>query len=189
VSELHRAVGRAGRFLDSVYALGLGIDAGDFVIPPHEAHGRLPAGGPRSGVIAVEGESELQLGLYLDPRDQRDSGTIIEETSHLLCLAWHAARELPVSPLALEIQGEVDRFVFARGCGDDPLAHFENVAWEDWLGGDTRSRYEKAHRVAARYCRGLERRFPQRSDVPALLCELRAFYRASPQDKLHASRP
>ncbi len=50
-----------------------------------------------------------------------------------------------------------------------------------------RERYEAAHRAAHLYCRSLSRRYPRRSDTPALLHELRAFYRAPAEEKLRAS--
>ena len=43
---------------------------------------------------------------------------------------------------------------------------------------------EAAHRAALHYCRALARRFPARADTPGLLCELRRFYRAAPEQKL-----
>ncbi len=130
---------------------------------------------------------ELLLGLYLDPCDRGDPDTVVEETSHLLCLAWHAAHDRRVSRLTLELQGEVDRYAVARLQGRDGFGHFERFAWADWMDAETRGLYEAAHRAARRYCRRLTRRFPERRDTPALLSELRGFYRASPEQKLHAA--
>jgi hypothetical protein len=50
----------------------------------------------------------------------------------------------------------------------------------------TRGLYQTAHGTALRYCRALTRRFPLRCDTPALLSELRRFYRATPDQKLHS---
>ena len=184
---LRASVARTARWLSSVYALDLDFDAASFVIE-HEGGDRpLVPGGPRSGVLAVEHDEELQLGLFLDPRDRADSGTIVEETSHLVCLAWHATWDLPISALVLEIQGEIDRFLFASSRGGHPFAHFEHFQWADWLDATVWSRYQVAHRAAHRYCRNLRRRFSRPLDTPALLTELRAFYRASPQAKMRAA--
>ena len=184
--DVERAVSRAGRWLASAYALDLDFEPGDFVIRPEAAEQELPRDrpNPRSGLVAVEKGGVLRLGLYLDERDRDDMGTILEETSHLVCLAWHAERDLPVSCLVLEIQADVDRFLYARACGADPLAHFERFRWADWLDDETRARYETAHAVAGRYCRHLARRFRRPSDTEGLLSELRRFYRASPQAKM-----
>jgi hypothetical protein len=80
----------------------------------------------------------------------------------------------------------VDRFVFARlaSVGPGALAHFENFRLADGLEPASRQRYELANERAHHYCQSLERRFPSRADTPALLSELRRFYRASPGAKL-----
>jgi len=109
---------------------------------------------------------------------------VVEETSHLLCLAWHAAHDRPVSRLTLELQGEVDRYVVARLQGRDGFDHFSGFSWAAGMDTATRELYSAAHRSALRYCRVLARRFPERADTPALLSELRRFYRAGPEQKL-----
>ena len=191
IAAVRVAVGRVAGWLADVYALELGIRAEEFVIslPPKRAQELLPAG-CRSGVILVEERGEARVGLHLAPEDHGNEGTLVEETSHLVCLAWHAARELPITRLLLELQADVDRFVFSRLVGErtdrDALTHFERFRWADGLDEDSRSRYELAHERAHRYCRWLNARFPRRADTPALLSELRRFYRASPESKLRA---
>lgn len=175
--------------LDGVYALDLDIDPEDFLVslPPERAQEWLPSG-CRSGLVLVEEADEIQVGMHLDPRDHDDAGTVVEETSHLVCLAWHAAQDLPVSLLVLELQAEVDRFVLPRLRREpDAMTHFEAFRWADGLEPAALERYEVAHQRAHRYCRSLERRFPAHSDTPGLLGELRRFYRASPETKLSAA--
>ena len=186
------AVGSMAGWLAEVYALELGIRAEDFVLslPKERARELLPAG-CRSGVILVEQRGEARVGLHLDPEDHCNEGTLVEETSHLVCLAWHAARDLPISRLMLELQADIDRFVFSRLIAlrrdRDALTHFECFRWADGLDADARERYEVAHERAHHYCRRLNDRFPRRADTPALLSELRRFYRASPEEKLRAA--
>ena len=159
------AVGRVAGWLADVYALELGFRAEDFVIslPSKRARELLPAG-CRSGVILVEERGAAQLGLHLDPEDHGNEGTLVEETSHLVCLAWHAAMELPVSRLMLELQADVDRFVWKRLVGEhsdrEALTHFECFRWADGLDAADRNRYELAHDRAHHYCRRLTDRFP-----------------------------
>ena len=182
-------VGRVASWLVDVYALDLAIDPERFVLSlsPESASALLPVG-CRSGLLVVERPGELQLGLHLAPEDRDRTGTVVEETSHLVCLAWHAARDLPISLLVLELQAEIDRFVFARlGArrgARRALSHFERFRFAQDLEPVARARYEIAHARAHRYCRGLAQRFPRRADTPALLGELRRFYRASPEKKL-----
>jgi hypothetical protein len=54
------------------------------------------------------------------------------------------------------------------------------------MDAESRGRYEAAHHAALRYCRRLDRRYPERRDTPALLSELRCFYRAPSEQKLRA---
>ena len=186
-SCLVRAVAAAGRWLTGIYRLDLGIRAENFMLSPEDARSLLPGDAPRSGVVVLDEGRELLLGLYLDPCDRGDPDTVVEETSHLLCLAWHAAHGRRVSRLTLELQGDVDRYAVARLQGREGFGHFERFVWADWMDAETRGLYEAAHRAALRYCQRLNRRFPERRDTPALLSELRSFYRASPEQKLHAA--
>ena len=184
---LARRVALVQRWLTSIYRLDLPHQAHEFVIPAEQARALLPQRSPRSGVLALEEGDTLWLGVYLDPRDRRDRRALVEETSHWVCLAWHAAHGRRVSLLLLELQGEVDQYAVSRLRGRDGLRHFRDFRWDDWMDAAERERYEAAHRAAHRYCRSLSRRYPRRSDTPALLHELRAFYRAPAEAKLRAS--
>jgi hypothetical protein len=137
--------------------------------------------------VVVEGDEAVCVGLYLDPRDREDPDAIVEETSHFVCVAWHASQNRPVSRLVLELQSEVDRYAVSRLTGGDPLRHFRRFRWAAWMDEETRGLYRRAHQAGHRYCRALSRRFPARCDTPGLLAELRRFYRASPEHKLHAA--
>jgi hypothetical protein len=186
-ADLLAAVATAQRWLTAIYRLELDLCAEQFVVDPQTALTLLPPGSPRSGVVVVEEPEELSLGIYVDDRDANDPWTVLEETSHLLYLAWLADRDWSVSRLVLEFQSEVDRYAVVRAAGEDGLEHFEAVEWGDWMDHPTRELYATAHRCARRYCRSLERRYPRRSDTPGLLSELRRFYRAAPDQKLNAA--
>jgi hypothetical protein len=191
-TPLETSVGRVAGWLVELYALDLGIRAEDHVLSiSHEDAQRVLPAGCRSGVVVLEEAGELQLGLHLAPEDRSDEGTLVEETSHLVCLAWHGGRDLPVSQLILELQADVDRFVFARLAAlrsdRDALVHFERFHFAAGLSRDVRARYSLANARAHAYCRGLCERFPHSRDTPALVAELRRFYRASPETKLRAA--
>jgi hypothetical protein len=185
VTALHRAVARAERWLTRIYRLDLELRASHCVVSCETARSLLPDGAPRTGVLAIDAGEELQLGLYVDPRDARNPDTVVEETSHLLCLAWHATHDRPISRLTLELQSEVDRYAVARLEGRDGFGHFSRFSWAAGMDAATRGLYVAAHRAALRYCRELTRRYPLRADTPDLLAELRRFYRAGPERKLH----
>ena len=185
--SLLRAVADAQHWITSIYRLDLDLRAEQFVVDPATALSLLPPDSPRSGLIVVEEPAEISVGIYIDAADIDDPWTVIEETSHLLYLAWLADHDWSVSRLVLEFQSEVDRYAVARLKGRDGLASFEAFSWCDWMDAPTRERYAAAHRRARRYCRSLERRYPGRPDTPALLSELRHFYRAAPDQKLNAA--
>lgn len=186
-SPLLRAVARAQVWLTAIYRLELDLSAEQFVVDPQLAQQLLPPDSPRSGVLVIEDSDELSVGLYLHAEDARDPDAVLEETSHLLYLAWLADREWSVSRLVLELQSEVDRYAVARVRGREALEHFGDYGWCDWVDAEARELYETAHRSAHRYCRELERRYPRRSDTPELLSALRRFYRAPPDQKLRFS--
>lgn len=185
VAATRRQVFRAQRRLLSLYRLDVAPCAWRFLLSPDEVRAWLPEGAPRTGLLALEEDGELWIGLYLDPRDLGDPDTVVEETSHFVCLAWHAEQGRRVSALALELQSEIDRYLLARLDGRDPLAHFREFEFDGWMDAATRERYEVAHAAGHRYCRALDGRFPRRRDLPELLAELRGFYRAPTSAKLH----
>jgi hypothetical protein len=186
-ASLCRAIEDAQRWITSIYRLDLDLRAEQFVVDPDTALSLLPPDSPRSGLVVVEEPTEISVGIYIDAADVDDPWTVIEETSHLLYLAWLADRDWSVSRLVLEFQSEVDRYAVARLSGRDGLGCFEGFTWCDGMDAPTRERYATAHDRARRYCRSLERRYPHRSDTPALLSELRHFYRAAPDQKLNAA--
>lgn len=189
---LGQRVGQVAGWLTAVYALELDFEAEHFVLDlgSEEARELLPSG-CKSGLVVWEQPGGMELGVHLAPEDREQEGTVIEETSHLVCVAWHASRDLPVSPLILELQAEVDRFAFARlredGVDRHALAHFERFRFAAGLEPAVRARYEMAHERAHAYCRALDQRYPRRADTPRLVSELRRFYRASPDAKLRAA--
>jgi len=184
---LRAAVARAERWLTRIYRLDLPVAAAHCVISPEAARKLLPASAPRTGLVVVDEGDTVELGLYVDPRDAADPDTVIEETSHLLCVAWHAAHDRRVSRLTLELQSEVDRYAVARLQGRDGFRHFERFAWAGHLDAAGRELYATAHRAGLRYCRTLARRYPERADTPGLLAELRRYYRLAPDRKLQAA--
>jgi hypothetical protein len=118
-----------------------------------------------------------------------DYCTALEGVSHFVYSTWRLDRDAPVSLLELETQAEVDKyaatiFLVAHQQGGTYPAQvharlFDRVSFDARLEPEQYDRYRTAHRCAAQYCRGLERRFVQRGEarIEALLRELRKFYR------------
>jgi hypothetical protein len=125
-----------------------------------------------------------------------DYCTALEGVSHFVYSTWRLDRDAPVSLLELETQAEVDKyaatiFLVADQQGGTYPAQvharlFDRVSFDARLEPEQYDRYRTAHRCAAQYCRGLERRFVQRGEarIEALLRELRKFYRLGATAKL-----
>jgi hypothetical protein len=187
LDDLRAAVGEAQRQLSQIYRIELAARVEQFVVDSElatELLPRDPRGHPRSGLLMLEEADVAWIGLYVDPSDYRDPATIIEETSHWFCVAWHAAQDRSVSLLGLELQAEIDRFAIERVEGRGGLEHLGDVEWDSWMDAAARERYRAAHDAAGRYCRRLLGRYPDRADTPGLLGELRHFYRAPLVEKL-----
>jgi hypothetical protein len=137
----------------------------------------------------------------LSEENLADYCTALEGVSHFHYFVWSAGRDRRVSLLELELQAEVDKYASAlrlmleqRG-GRFPAELFERLfdraEFLPHLPVHERSRYEEAHRFAARFCRRLEERFLRRRQArpDALLGELRTFYRLGRHAKLrHAEQ-
>jgi hypothetical protein len=166
-------------------------------------------------LIVVEGEGNLDVALYLDrgvlerllaadPRESisganlADFWTVLEGVSHFHYLAWNAAFDKPVTLLELEMQAEVDKYVSTRlllqaqpaATLGGPLLQrlFDEPALDPDLAPEEIDRYQAACALAARYCAGLESRFPAASFPQELLRELRTFYRLPQTAKIERIR-
>jgi hypothetical protein len=164
-------------------------------------------------LLVLEEEDGVGISLYLDravierlaercplrslsEENLADYCTALEGVSHFHYLVWSAGRARDVSLLELELQAEVDKYASALQLmlqqreGRFPAELFERlfnrVTFLPHLPTHERTRYEEAHRFAARFCRRLEERFLRRRQArpEALLGELRAFYRLGRHAKL-----
>ncbi len=124
-----RALERLETLLTGIYDLDIGCRVESFLVTDRRL---LPgecreAPGDEQLFVATDGD-ELCVSLYLDagvlerlerndPSDALDGGnladcwTALEGLSHFLCVAHNAAHDRPVSRLALELQGEIDKYV------------------------------------------------------------------------------
>jgi hypothetical protein len=155
-------------------------------------------------LIIEQGKGELAMALYLDgavlarleaddPRQQlcarnlMDFCLALEGVSHFNYVAWNAALDKQVTLLELEMQAEIDKYVSARvllgqqeggDIGGRLLERlFDGPVFDDALDAEELRRYQDATHLASRYCRSLESRYPAGLPGPAMLRELRAFFR------------
>ena len=137
-----------------------------------------------------------------DPMRDLNSGnladywTALEGVSHFQYLAWNAALDRGVAIHELEMQAEVDKYattLFLLGQQREgrfpPLLHqclFERAQVDRSLAKQGVDLYASANRYAAKFCRGLERRFLKRGRLrcEALIRELRHFYRLTHGHKI-----
>jgi hypothetical protein len=137
----------------------------------------------------------------LSEENLADYCTALEGVSHFHYFVWSAGRDRRVSLLELELQAEVDKYASALRLmleqreGRFPAELFERLfdraQFAPHLSTTERTRYEEAHRFAARFCGRLEERFLRRRQArpDGLLAELRTFYRLGRHAKLrHAEQ-
>lgn len=146
----------------------------------------------------VEGD-ELEIGLALAPESvatlQQQTLAdcnlahfclVVEGLSHFLFVVHRMRLGQPTSVLELELQAEVDKYVAAMmlawRCPRLPSERlrqrlYTNYLLVDGLNVEEQHRYHNANDLARRYTRRLEERFVRSRRLPAMLGELRRFYR------------
>jgi hypothetical protein len=195
--------------LERLYRIDCGLDVRDFLLGEEE-RGSIVGRGPREQLLVQHDEDGLWLGLFLDPRvlrnledhdprrqlDDRNLSDLclsVEGVSHFLYVVWRARQEHPVSPLELELQGEVDKYATCLltllGQRDGPppelwQALFARFALDGALSVEERERYLTANQQAGRYAEELDRCFVKEHRLDALLAELRFFYRLGWREKV-----
>src|SRR5277367_34353 len=195
--------------LGRLYDVDLRYDVYDFLVTDRRAVAgcgteeelllaeTLDAGGSTGAGVALYLDPEVLRRLeHADPHrtltehNLADYCTALEGVSHFVYSTWRLASDLPVSLLELETQAEVDKYAVTvfllaaqlGGASYPAQVHarlFDRVSFDARLEPDQHERYRTAHRCAAHYCRGLERRFVNRgvARIEAMVRELRGFYR------------
>jgi hypothetical protein len=197
------------RRLESLYALERQAPVSEFLIPA-EAAATYPGGGSRT--LLTQTGDDVSLGVVLedsvrarlaaaDPRVHLDGGNLdpfcvaTEEVSHFVYLVFCAQAERQVTPLELELQGEVDKYLSAvfllslqnEGAVSPFLREllFHQYRLADHVtAGEDGERYRRASALAYRYCGYLEARFLRTARLSDLVREARRFYRLQQRDKL-----
>lgn len=195
-------LGRLQRGIEQLYRIDTRVDVDDFLIDA-EARDQLGVSrAPREQLLVSQTDETVEIGLFVD-RDSLanlerndpsralgdhnlgDFLLAIEGVSHFVYLVWRAAADRPVSPLELELQAEVDKYVTCLLTADGDAADaarlhrrlFEQFAYEPDLDAAERDRYRAANSNAARYSASLQQRFIARNRIGDMLAELRQFYR------------
>lgn len=179
-------------------------DSAQFV----ELSGNTPAS--PEVLLLQESENNLDLTLFLDSCvmdsarqsdwQQEWSGErfsdhciVLEGVSHFLYLVWNAHHDRAVKVHELEVQAEVDKFVFATliaNRADLPVPQlltrlFKRVSYREGLSAELCARYESANYFAALYCQWLASEFEFFTDNGELRAELARFYRLTGSAKIN----
>jgi hypothetical protein len=160
-----------------------------------------PLNGAEEVVVMVRRGPHLRVGLYFEKSLRRrisfsqnltfhQLATLIEGISHLLLILDRCRRDSRLSQLELELQAEVDKFLFLRLAESESLRqgskiHLEAEANLKGLDSSRKNTYETARRLANRYCRHLEETYLGSRSMDPLWEELRGFYRMSHWKKLN----
>ncbi|MFQ5634566.1 MAG: hypothetical protein ACE5G3_04445 [Gammaproteobacteria bacterium] len=200
--------------LSRINGIEQNLDVYDFLVTDAALLAQLETGetarSTAEKVLIQESPDAVDMTLYLDEellrrltsRDPRrrlgranlaDFWIALEGVSHFNYIAWNAASDKSVTLMEVEMQAEVDKYVGARllseqqrtSLGDSVFRRlFDEPRFDEQLGPAELSRYRHASRFAGRFCRSLEQRFASGALAPAMLHELRAFYRLPQPEKI-----
>lgn len=179
-------------WIERTYRLEGEEDLSPYLIGKRELKRHLKPGDPfreaEEVVVFTESGGECFLGLYLRLKGNRLHRllTALEGVSHLRLMIHRLKAGENFSRLELELQAEVDKFVFLRlqKPKEDPAFHLHRSACLPGLNADQARTYEDSLRLANRYCLKLEREFLATRSRDGLFRELREFYRMSHWRKL-----
>ena len=203
--------------LESLYGIEIPGRVDDFLIGTEIAQkyflrknsGKVP---PELLFVREGAGQSFEVALYVDPKvltqlssagPSRSGGGVslsnlcilIEGVSHFNYLVWKGARGIPVTQLELELQAEIDKFLFlfltgsSRRENRDPHQLldflFDRFSLRNRLSPEERERYLTASSLASHYCFDLQKRYFSRPDRRDWITrEARNFYALSQHDKI-----
>lgn len=193
-------------FLETIYEVASGHLVDDFLITDVDLVRQLDArhpSGARERLLVREGGEHIDMSLYLDAGVLRrlsgdqpgeasfdDLCLALEGVSHFTYLCWNASHGRAVTLLEMELQAEVDKYVWLRHQSPDSVSEelirhhlFERFRLDESLDPQERQRYLAANYYAAKYCLGLSARHGRRRRR-SLHNELRRFYRQTQGGKI-----
>jgi hypothetical protein len=171
--------------LEAFYELEAGPDVTEFV--------RDANAGERETLIVREETDAVELALVLpewaEGATLDDQAQIVEGVSHFVFVAERARVELPATALELELQAEIDKFVFFAFDGGTFLTKHGRTAAERLFGNvrhlhPEESEHGVRYRLAARLAERLIGRLVARARASDVRRLLQRFYRAGQADKI-----
>ncbi len=201
--------------LESRYDVSVPYRVENFVLHDTEQFVELCGDVPTAPEVLLlqENDDNLDLTLFLDScvmenaskvdwqadwsgNSFNDHCIVLEGVSHFLYLVWNAHYDRAVNVLELEVQAEVDKFVFSALMANEtglPIPQlltrlFEQVSYREGLSDELKSRYESANHFAAQYCQWLSEEFKICTTNAELRAELARFYRLIGASKINRIR-
>ena len=200
--------------LERIYELTIGQDVSDYVtsdtsvVKQLVAHSDLPLT-PEQLFVLEDGEY-MDVSLFIEenvlerlasdnPIERLHDGnledylTVLEGVSHFLYLLWHAYHDREVSPLELELQAEVDKYVSSAFLfteqgqsipGGLSEVLFDNTTIDSRMDEAIVKRYQEATYYARNFCETLQTRFLGPNRQIGLVNEIRRFYRYTRWQKI-----
>jgi len=189
--------------LESHYDIDVPYSIGDFVCHSAQTetgHASCKGTTPEMLVYREDG-TNFDLSLFLNPallsgidnetytKDWQgeifDNGCIVlEGVSHFLHMVFNAHYDRQISLLDLEIQAEIDKFIFAvlnttyKDSPDDLLSRlFCDISYRDELSDALKLRYQTANDLAYSYSQWLTDNFALNRNNKSLLAEVGRVYR------------
>ncbi|MBI2981165.1 MAG: hypothetical protein HYY44_02505 [Deltaproteobacteria bacterium] len=162
-------------------------------------------------LLIVEQPPETRIGLYisrevlerledsepfqnLTSENLEDFCTAVEGVSHFLYFLIRSGQTRPVSPLELELQAEVDKFVLCTFMLEQQggrrvsqaliISLFENYHLIPSISLSEQERYQLANRLAWQYCQSLKK-FSRPIHRRQWVREIRRFHQKNLQEKIH----
>lgn len=201
--------------LEHIYEVQTGLNVADFLVTDgafvrHMDEKHDLRASPEK-LLLRQSASELDVSLYIkqdiidlltddNPMHDLHRGNInayliaLEGVSHFIYLAWNAHYDREVSLFELELQAEVDKYIFTMillaNQQDDDLPRglinrlFLQHSYASDMGGEEQHRYERANYYAYHYCRSLQHNCIDNQRM-SFFNDLRRFYRLTSHHKLN----
>jgi len=203
------------RRLERIYEVQTGLSVDDFLVTDgefvrhmDEQHGLREA--PEK-LLVRQAEDDLDVSLYInqdiielleqdnpmhDLNEENVSAYLIalEGVSHFIYLAWNASYDREVSLFELELQAEVDKYIFTMillANQDDynlPTGLMNQLFLQHTYASDLdnqeQERYERANYYAYQYCKALQHNCIDNQRA-SFFNDLRRFYRLTSHHKIN----
>lgn len=201
--------------LERIYEVQAGLDVHDFLVTDHEFVRHMDEehdlrSSPEK-LLVHQTENDLHVSLYIkqeiidlleqdDPLASLNQDNVnayliaLEGVSHFIYLAWNAGHDREISLFELELQAEVDKYIFTMillanqqdACLPGGLLSrlFLQHSYASDLNSEEQQRYERANYYAYHYCKALHHNCIANQRA-SFFNDLRRFYRLTSHHKIN----